>query len=263
MHIVVCAKQVPDTSEIKIDSKTGSLLREGAPSILNPDDAHALETALSIKDTYPDARVTVLTMGPAQAKDVLIEAIAMGADDGVLVNDSRLAESDTWATAYALACAVKKLAPVDLLLTGRQASDGVTAQVGPELAEQLDMPQATCVDALESIEEGGKVQVHVMTDQGHAVMRLPLPALLTVTAEMNKPRYMSMAGIFRKNKPIQVWNAEEAGIDPDCVGLAASMTKVIDTYQPPRGRGGRMIPADDTDEAVAELLVELKELQTI
>lgn len=263
MHIVVCAKQVPDTSDIAIDKKTGSLKREGAKSILNPDDAHALETALSIKDKHQDARVTVLTMGPDQAEDVLIESIAMGADDGIIVDDQALAESDTWATAYALSCAVKEIGDVDLVLTGRQASDGVTAQVGPELAEMLSIPQATCVDALESIEEGKNITVHTMTDEGHAVMQLPLPCLLTVTAEMNKPRYMSMAGIFKKKKPITRWDAGDAGIEKDKVGYEASMTKVIDTYTPPKGRGGKMIPADDSRRAVSDLLVELKKLQTI
>ena len=143
--IIVCAKQVPDTNEIRINPETGTLIRDGVPSILNHDDANALEEALKIKDTYPDVHVTVVTMGPPQASDMLLECIAMGADEGILVSDRAVGGSDTWATSNAITAAIKKIGDFDLIFAGRQAIDGDTAQVGPQIAEKLDLPQVTYV----------------------------------------------------------------------------------------------------------------------
>ena len=149
MKIVVCVKQVPDTTEIKINPQTGTLIREGVPSILNPDDASALEAALEIKDREKDAHITVITMGPPQAKDMLAECLAMGADEAVLLSDRALGGSDTWATSNAIAAGIKKIGDYDLILAGRQAIDGDTAQVGPQIAEKLSLPQVTYVKSIE------------------------------------------------------------------------------------------------------------------
>ncbi len=263
MHIVVCAKQVPDTGRVEINEETGSLIRDDVRGVMNPDDAHAVEMALSIKDAQPDAHVTIVTMGPEKAYDLLFEGIAMGADDGILLQDERLAGSDTWGTAYALSCIIKKIGDVDLVLTGRETADGVTAQVGPEMAEHLGLPQATCVDQFKSLEDGKVLQVYHKTNIGHDLMEISMPCLLTVTAEMNKPRYMSMAGIFSKKKDVTIWTAEDAGIDLSKVGHEGAMIKVIETFVPKRERHGEEITARDKEGAVSYLLTELKRLRAI
>jgi electron transfer flavoprotein beta subunit len=147
--IIVCAKQVPDTNEIKINPETGTLIRDGVPSILNPDDANAVELALDIKDKYDDVHVTVVTMGPPQAQDMLFECLAMGCDEGILVSDRAVGGSDTWATSNAISAAIRKIGEFDLILAGRQAIDGDTAQVGPQIAEKMNRPQVTYVKIFE------------------------------------------------------------------------------------------------------------------
>ena len=167
LKIIVCAKQVPDTNEIKIDPVKKTLIREGVPSILNHDDANALEEALKIKDKYPDTHITVVTMGPAQAKDMLIECMAMGADAGVLASDRALGGSDTWATSNALSAAIKKIGDFDIIFAGRQAIDGDTAQVGPQIAEKLDLPQVTYVTDFEIDENGKDITVKRALEDGY------------------------------------------------------------------------------------------------
>ena len=157
MKIIVCVKQVPDTTEVRIDKETNTLIREGVPSILNPDDANALEQALQLKDKYDDVTVTVLSMGPPQADVMLRECLAMGADEAVLLTDRAFGGSDTWATSNALAAAIRKIGKYDIILAGRQAIDGDTAQVGPQISEKLDIPQVTYVEGMEL--EGNKVKV--------------------------------------------------------------------------------------------------------
>lgn len=193
MKIVVCVKQVPDTTEIKINPQTGTLIREGVPSILNPDDASALEAALEIKDREKDAHITVITMGPPQAKDMLAECLAMGADEAVLLSDRALGGSDTWATSNAIAAGIKKIGDYDLILAGRQAIDGDTAQVGPQIAEKLSLPQVTYVKSIEFSE--GCAYVHRALEDGYEKLKVKLPCVLTAIKELNSPIHVSAGDI--------------------------------------------------------------------
>lgn len=260
--IIVCAKQVPDTNVIKINPKTGTLIRDGVPSILNNDDANALEEALKIKDKHPDTHITVITMGPPQANDLLFECIAMGADEGILVSDRAVGGSDTWATSNTLEAAVRKVGDFDLLWAGRQAIDGDTAQVGPQLAEKLDVPQVTYVEEFEIDDDLKNITVKRQLEDGYELIKLQTPCMLTAIKELNTPRYMSMAGIFGEKK-MTTWNAKDIEVDLNTVGLEASPTNVFRSFTPaPKGKG--MILEGDTEKEIAdELLVNLKEKQVI
>ena len=197
MNIVVCLKQVPDTTAVKIDPVKGTLIRDGVPSIINPEDKHALEAALCLKENN-GAKVTVLSMGPPQAKEALREALCMGADEAVLITDRAFAGADTLATSKALAGALKKL-EFDIVFAGRQAIDGDTAQVGPEIAEHLDIPQVTYVQGIK-VEEDGLVINRALED-GYELIKVEGPVLLTAIKELNHPRYMHIGNIFdTKNK---------------------------------------------------------------
>lgn len=258
--IVVCAKQVPDTNEIKIDPVKNTLIREGVPSILNNDDANALEEALKVKDKYPDTHITVITMGPPQAKEMLIECLAMGADDAVLVSDRALGGSDTWATSNALSAAIKKVGDIDLIFAGRQAIDGDTAQVGPQIAEKLDIPQVTYVTDFEIADDMKTVTVKRALEDGYEVIKLNTPCMLTAIKELNNPRYMSIGGIFDAvKKEIPTWGAADIGVDPDKeVGLMASPTRVYKSFTPAPKESGKMIDGDSEKEIAKNLLTELK-----
>ncbi|MDR3243047.1 MAG: electron transfer flavoprotein subunit beta/FixA family protein [Clostridiales Family XIII bacterium] len=259
-NIIVCAKQVPDTNEIKIDPVKKTLIREGVPSILNHDDANALEEALKIKDKYPDTRITVISMGPPQAKDMLIECMAMGADEGVLLSDRALGGSDTWATSNAISAAIKRIGNYDLIFAGRQAIDGDTAQVGPQIAEKLDLPQVTYVADFKIDKDRKKITVHRVLEDGYEVIEVETPCMLTAIKELNTPRYMSVGGIFdAAKKEIPVWGAKELGVDADKeVGLDASPTNVFRSFTPaPKGKGV-IIEADTENEAARKLLIDLK-----
>ncbi|MDR1795848.1 MAG: electron transfer flavoprotein subunit beta/FixA family protein [Clostridiales Family XIII bacterium] len=256
-HIIVCAKQVPDTNEIKIDPVKKTLIRDGVPSILNNDDANALEEALKIKDRYPDTRVTVVTMGPPQAKDMLVECLAMGADDAVLASDRALGGSDTWATSNALAAVIEKIGGYDLIFAGRQAIDGDTAQVGPQIAEKLSIPQVTYVSEFQLAEDRKSVTVKRMLEDGYEWIRVETPCLLTAIKELNEPRYMMIGGVFdAMRKDIPVWGVEDLGLDPDReVGLEASPTNVFRSFTPaPKGKG--VVLSGDSCADVAEKLIE-------
>jgi electron transfer flavoprotein beta subunit len=259
--IIVCAKQVPDTNEITIDPEKGTLRREGVPSILNHDDANALEEALRIKDTYKDVHITVITMGPPQAKDLLIEALAMGADEAILASDRALGGSDTWATSNALAAVIEKLGgKYDLLFAGRQAIDGDTAQVGPQLAEKLDIPQVTYVKEFEISKDMKTITVKRALEDGYELIKIKTPCMLTAIKELNTPRYMSISGIFDAcKKDIPTWGAKELKVDVDKeVGLEASPTNVFRSFTPaPKGKG-IMIEADTAKESAQKLLINLK-----
>ena len=256
--IIVCAKQVPDTNEIRINPETGTLIRDGVPSILNHDDANALEEALKIKDKFDDVHVTVITMGPPQAKDLLIEALAMGADEGILVSDRAVGGSDTWATSNVLAAAVHKVGDYDLLFAGRQAIDGDTAQVGPQLAEKLDVPQVTYVQKFEIADNLKDITVERQLEDGYEVIDIQTPCMLTAIKELNTPRYMSLKGIFDKEKDIKVWNANDIEVDLNTVGLDASPTNVFRSFTPkPKGKG--VLVEGDTEKDIAKnLLIGLK-----
>lgn len=260
-NIIVCAKQVPDTNVIKINPKTGTLIRDGVPSILNNDDANALEEALKIKDKFDDVHITVITMGPPQANDLLFECIAKGADEGILVSDRAVGGSDTWATSNTLEAAIKKWVKengdYDLIFTGRQAIDGDTAQVGPQLAEKLDLPQVSYVEEFEIADDRKSVTVKRQLEDGYELIEVPLPCLLTTIKELNTPRYMKISGIYGE-KEMKVWNARDIEVDLTKVGLEASPTNVFRSFTPAPKEPGIKIGGDTENEQAKNLLIKLK-----
>ena len=260
-NIIVCAKQVPDTNVIKINPKTGTLIRDGVPSILNHDDANALEEALMIKDKFDDVHITVITMGPPQASDLLFECIAKGADEGILVSDRAVGGSDTWATSNTLEAAVRKWVKengdYDLIFTGRQAIDGDTAQVGPQLAEKLGHPQVSYVEEFEISDDRKSVTVKRQLEDGYELIEVQLPCLLTTIKELNTPRYMKIAGIYG-DKDIKTWNARDIEVDLTKVGLEASPTNVFRSFTPAPKEPGIKIKGDSEKELAKNLLINLK-----
>ncbi|MGI5863587.1 MAG: electron transfer flavoprotein subunit beta [Myxococcales bacterium] len=253
MKLIVCVKQVPDTNEVRIDPVKGTLVRDGVPSILNPDDKHALEAALRLKDADASVHITALSMGPPQAEEALRECLAMGADEAILMSDRAFAGADTWATSNTLAAAIRKIGDYDLVFAGRQAIDGDTAQVGPQLAERLGIPQVTYVQDIEL--RGRTLTVERQLEDGHEVIAVELPCLLTAIKELNEPRYMSIDGIYDafREKTVTVWALKDLGMAPDQVGLEASPTQVQRSFTPePKGQGIRL---SGTSEEMAEALV--------
>ena len=256
MKILVCVKQVPDAKDVRLDPKTNTLAREGVEAIMNPYDRHALEEAVAIKEQQ-GGKVTVITMGPPQAEAVLREAIACGADEAVLVSDRAFAGADTWATAYTLAKAVETLGGFDLILCGKQAIDGDTAQVGPGLARRLQLPYAACVQKTRRV-TADAIEVERMMDDGFDVVRLPLPALLTVVKDINEPRVASLKGKMKAKKAeIQQFSASYIGADPQCIGLTGSPTKVVRVFSPDP-RGDRRLFSGSVAEQVDQLVACLK-----
>lgn len=255
MEIIVCIKQVPDTNDVRIDEKKGTLIREGVPSIINPDDKHAIEEALRVREAH-GGRVTVLTMGPPQADDALREALAMGADEAVLLTDRAFAGSDTWATAYSLGKAVQVLGEFDLILAGRQAIDGDTAQVGPQLAEYLGLPQVTYARRIEIGE--GKVTVERALEDGFERLEAPLPALITVIGELNEPRYPTIRGIVTayRDREVRRLTAADLEADESKIGLRGSPTQVRKTFVMVPKRAGEVLEGS-TEERVAALIERL------
>lgn len=257
MKILVCVKQVPDTTEVKIDPVKGTLIREGVPSILNPDDANAIEEALRIKDKYPDTKITVVSMGPPAAELVLYECMGMGADDAYLITDRAFGGSDTWATSNVIAEAIKYLGEFDIIFAGRQAIDGDTAQVGPQIAEKLGIPQITYVQKVEI--EGEKLVVERALENGYEILEATTPILLTAIKELNEPRLMNMRAIhkgFHEAGIKQITNAE-LKIEPDMAGLKASPTNVKKTFTPELIVKGTRIEGNPKD-AAKELIRQLK-----
>jgi electron transfer flavoprotein beta subunit len=243
MNIVVCLKQVPGTMDVKIDPETNNLMRQGTNNIINPFDTYALEEGVRLKERY-GGRVTAVSMGPPQAVDMLRETISLGADEAILLSDSAFAGADTWSTAYTLALAINKLGQYDLVICGRQTVDGDTGQVGPELAEMLKVPLIAYVSQVEEI-AGGQIRVKRMIDEGHVVIQASLPAVITVTKEINVPRLPSLRSIVRsKNAVIPVWGLQLLSIDPGRVGLAGSFTQVIKVFYPQRIRQATIFQGD-------------------
>jgi len=255
MKIIVTIKQVPDTNEVKLDKRTGTLIREGVPSIINPEDKNAIEAAVQLKEAI-GATVVAVSMGPPQAEDALREALAMGVDQAILLSDRAFAGADTWATAATLGKAIQKIEEYDLVLCGRQAIDGDTAQVGPQLAEYLGVPQITYVREFE-LEEGA-VRAKRTLEDGYEELLAPLPALLTITKEANQPRYPSAGGIISayREQEVMVWGHEDIGADPEGVGLKGSPTQVKRSFTPPPKEPGekfQLPPAEAAKEIVARL----------
>ncbi|KGO14210.1 electron transfer flavoprotein subunit beta [Clostridium botulinum] len=261
MRIVVCVKQVPDTTEVKIDPKTGTLIREGVPSILNPDDANALEEALKMKDKDKNVTVSVVSMGPPQAEVMLRECLAMGADEAYLVSDRAFAGSDTWATSKVIASAIRKIGNYDIIFAGRQAIDGDTAQVGPQISEKLGIPQVTYVQDFEM--DGDKITVQRQLEDGYEIIKVERPALLTAVSSLNEPRYMAVDKIFDAyKKEIKILTIDNLDIDKDGVGLKASPTKVFRSFTPaPKGKG--VMLEGSAEEMVEKLVVSLKQKHII
>lgn len=257
MHIVVCIKQVPDTTNVKIDPKTNTLIREGVASIINPFDMYAIEESIRIKEKK-GGKVTVLTMGPPQAENALREAISMGIDNAVLLSDRAFAGSDTWATSYTLSMALKKLAPFSLIVCGKQASDGDTAQVGPGLAAHLDLPQITYVRKIEEMTDDHVIAERLLED-GTEIIRAPLPCLLTVVKEINEPRIPSLKGkIAAKKAQITLWKSADLGCAAGNLGLDGSPTKVVKIFSPPPRAGGEIFKGEP-EEVVQQLAAKLKD----
>ncbi len=258
MKIIVCIKQVPDTTEIKLDPVKGTLIREGVPSIMNPDDKGGLELALQLKERH-GAEVTVVTMGPPQAEAILREAFAMGVDRAILLSDRKFAGADTLATSNTLAGALRKL-EYDLIITGRQAIDGDTAQVGPQIAELLDLPQVTYVEGispaqampLASTPEGIVFSVKKATEEGYEHLEVAAPCLMTVLSSAEKPRYMSVRGIVEAfDKPMTMWGFDDLDVDESRIGLNGSPTRVARSF------GKTMKSAGSVHEVEPEQAVEL------
>lgn len=255
MKIVVCIKQVPDTNEVRIDPVTGTLIREGVPSIINPDDKNALEEALRLKDET-GAHVTVLTMGPPQAESALREALAMGADEAVLLTDRAFGGADTWATSLTLAKALEKL-EYDIIFAGRQAIDGDTAQVGPEMAEHLNIPQVTYVERVNI--EGNGLKVRRALEDGYETLKVKMPCLLTAIKELNNPRYMNMDDIFTcYSKEIRKMTADDLDIDKSELGLTGSPTRVRQSFtKGPKTPGEKL--STTPSESAEVITLRLKE----
>ena len=260
MDIIVCIKQVPETADIKIDPKTNTLIREGTSSIINPYDMYAIEEALRIKEKI-GGKVTVITMGPPQAESALREAISLGSDEAILITDQAFAGSDTWATSYTLACAIRKIGSFDLIICGKQAMDGDTAQVGPGVSVQLDIPQITYVKKIEKIDQNC-AQVERMTEEGYEIIETPLPCLFTVVKEINEPRLPSLKGKMRAKKTeITTWRSQDIKALPERIGLTGSPTQVIKIFTPPPRKGGQIL--EGTPCEVADKLANvLKDIVT-
>lgn len=256
MNILVCIKQVPDTTEIKIDPVTNTLIRAGVPSIVNPFDAYALEIAARIKDTNPETKITLLSMGPEQAKAALKECLAVGGDQAYLVSSRAFGGADTLATSYTLKSAIVKLEELegkfDLIFCGKQAIDGDTAQVGPEIAEHLDYPQITYV--VEAHVEGNEIVAKKETSEGYEVLAAKMPCVITVTKPSFDPRYPSIKSKMKANKAeIPTFTEEDIAVDRDRIGLKGSPTKVKKSFTPPQKQGGIRI-SEETNELSAQKL---------
>ena len=252
MNIVICIKQVPDTTDIRINPENNTLIRDGVESIINPFDMYAIEEGLRLRDRF-EGKVTVITMGPPQAEAALREALSLGCDEGILLSDRAFAGSDTLATSYALAMGIKKLESIDVIICGKQAIDGDTAQVGPGVSVWLDLPQATYVKKIEEVKEekGKKIfRLERMVEEGHEIIEIPLPCVLTVVKEINEPRLPSLKGMMRSKKAqIIKWTAVDVRADEKKIGLDGSPTQVVKIFSPPARTGGQIIHGEPEDAA--------------
>ena len=257
MNTIVCIKQVPAASEIGWDTKTGTLLREGAEAVLNLPDKNALEAALQLKEQH-GGHSTALSMGPSQAEETLREALSMGIDRAVLLSDKAFAGADTLSTAYALSLAAKKIGRYDLILCGKESSDGMTAQVGPQVAEFLNLPQLTC--ATEITIEDASVRIKQKVEDGFRILEAPLPVVITVEREINRPRIPSMDAIMEayRSKEVTVWSATDLDGDPGLLGLAGSPTQSRAVYTRKVKKGEVTMLEGEPDEVAGKLIEALQ-----
>lgn len=260
MRIAVCIKQVPNTTEVKINPKTNTLIREGVESIINPFDMYAIEEAIRLKEKF-NAETFVITMGPPQAETALKEAVSMGIDNPILISDRAFAGSDTWATSLTLAKAIEKIGNIDLIICGKQASDGDTAQVGPGIAAHLDIPQATYVNHIKNINlEERWIEVSRLLENGFEIIRVELPALITVVKEINEPRTPSLKGKMRaKSIQIPVFTNKELQIPENMVGLNGSPTQVVEIFTPSHKVGGKIFQGDP-EVIIDQFINEIKDI---
>jgi len=257
VRAIVCIKQVPDTTEVKIDPERGTLIRDGVPSIINPFDTYAIEEALRLREKF-GGKVTVISMGPPQAINALKEAVAMGADEAILLSDPAFAGADTWATAYTLSRAIRKIGEFDVIFCGRQAIDGDTGQTGPGIATQLQINQLTYVCKITSLDlEKKQIEVERLVEEGREVVHSTLPCLITVVKDINQPRYPTILGIRKAQKAqIPTWTAKDLDVDPRLIGLEGSPTRVVKIATPPPRAGKCEIIQGESVEAQADLLAE-------
>jgi len=251
MNIIVLVKQVPDTSEVKINRETNTLIRDGVPSIINPFDMYAIEEALRLREKH-GGKVT------PQAAEALKEAVSLGVDDVVLLSDRAFAGADTWATSYVISQGIKKIVEYDLIIAGKQAIDGDTAQVGPETADMLGIPFVAYIKKIEQI-EGQKMLAERLMDEGYDVVETSLPALITVVKEINQPRVPSLKGKMKaKSLKVTTWNAKDIGADDSKCGLKGSPTKVVKIF-PPAARGQREVLTGSMEDQITTVVSKLKE----
>ncbi len=261
MKILVLIKQVPDTTDVKIDPETNTLKREGVESVINPFDMYAIEEAIRIKERLGEGEVVAISMGPPQAEEALREAISMGCDSAILLSDRKFAGSDTWATSYSLSQAARKIGDYLVILCGKQASDGDTAQVGPGVSTHLEIPQVTYIKKIEEMDKE-KARVERMTEEGFDIIETPLPAVFTVVKEINEPRLPSLKGKMKAKKiEIPVWTAEDLACNEEKIGLDGSPTRVVKIFTPPPREGGRVLEGEP-DEISKELTGLLKDVIT-
>jgi len=256
MKIVVPIKQVPETSNVKMNPETGTMVREGVESIINPLDLYAIETAIRLKEKF-GGQVIVISMGPDKALEAIKEAIAMGCDDGVLLSDRKFAGSDTWATSYVIASGIKGMGDFDLVICGERATDGDTAQVGPGIASFLDLPLSTFTSEILSINDG-KIKVRRLVEGGYEEIELELPAALTVVKEISDPRLPTLRGKLKAKKmEIPVWGPQNISVEEENLGLKGSPTRVVKIFTPKVTREGEKIVVKDEktlNEAVDKIM---------
>ena len=261
MNVIVCLKQVPGITEVRIDPQTNTLIRQGIKNIINPFDTYALEEGVRIKERH-GGEVTVISMGPPQAEAAMREAISLGADRAILLSDSAFAGADTLATARTLSRAIAKLEQYDIVICGRQTIDGDTGQVGPEMAEMLGIPFVAYVSQIEEIGDG-HMRLQRMVEDGHEVIETPLPTVITVVKEINVPRLPSLRGLAKaKSAIIPVWTAGELDVDKDMVGLSGSATRVTKIFFPQRVHHGEILQGSPESQAES-LINKLREAKLI
>jgi electron transfer flavoprotein beta subunit len=262
VNIIVCIKQVPGSTQVKINPETGTLMRDSVEAVVNPFDEYAIEEAIRVKEKVGAGNVKVITMGPPQADAALRSAISMGADEGFLVSDRAFAGSDTWATSYTVSKGIQALGEYDLIICGKQAIDGDTAQVGPGVAEMLGIPYVAWVRKIEEVKPG-YIKVERLMEDGYEVVEMQLPALITVVKEINVPRMASLKGKMRaKSAKITVLNAEALKADTNKCGLKGSPTQVLRSFVPEKKTGGKKI-SGETPQLVQELKQTILELGVI
>jgi len=262
LKIIVCVKQVPDPEHAKMDEKSGTVVREGVELMINPFDLYAVEEGLRLKEKL-GGEVIAVSMGPPQAGSALREVIGMGVDRGILLTSRDFAGADTWATSYTLAKACETIKDYDLIICGKQAIDGDTAQVGPGIAAQLEIPQITFVRKIDEISEKN-IKAERLVEGGYEVISSPMPILITVVKEINEPRLPTLKGRLNARKAeITRWGPEDINAEKDKIGITGSPTKVDEIFTPDLSKNGKIFSIDQLDEAVEEIIKKQKAMGLI